>query len=504
MTPLQHPRSVSAATSAGKLGVPQLVSFILASATLLTVVTAVYPTGIAVTGLINFTAGFAVVGVVLMLWAPGYVKMGRHVPNAGAFYAYSATGLNKPLGVGAAWMALASYCLLQVGLYGVTGTAAAPLMRELGWNPPWWLLAGGAAVLVGGLGLTQIKISGRLLAVLLLAEVAFILVVAVAGPLHPSDNGMALEVLDVRQLFAGSAAGATCALVLLGYVGVEQGAVLVEDARRPHWTVGLATYGGILAAAVLYVLSTWSQAATIGTAHLVDSARQHGPDMYWLVVNVTLGPVAVLIGRVLFLTSVNAATLSFHQAFARYAFSAGRDGVVPRWVAYSSRRTGAPVAGSLIQTVIGLTVITVYAIADLDPLVHLFYFGGTVGGVGILLLITLTSIAIVFFLARCQGARAVVLPLVAALILLAMTYAVLTNLDLLLGVDPDSPLLIAVPAMFGALMVAGVVRALYLRCVRPGTYAGIGQGVRSVLAELPDDPDPRALTAPVVLDGSSR
>ena len=47
----------------------------------------------------------------------------------------------------------------------------------------------------------------------------------------------------------------------------------------------------------------------------------------------------------------------------------------------------------MTQSALGLTVIVVYALAGWDPLVTLFYRGGTAGGLGVLLLIAATSIA---------------------------------------------------------------------------------------------------------------
>ena len=56
--------------------------------------------------------------------------------------------------------------------------------------------------------------------------------------------------------------------------------------------------------------------------------------------------------------------------------------------------------GSIAQSVLGLVVIMVYAVLGLDPLVELFFYGGTFGGFGVLLLITATSLSVIAFFAR--------------------------------------------------------------------------------------------------------
>src|SRR6185295_4695892 len=96
---------------------------------------------------------------------------------------------------------------------------------------------------------------------------------------------------------------------------------------------------------------------------------------------------------------------SFHNIISRYAFSLGREGVLPRLFGRTVPGTGAPKNGSLAQSVLGLIVIVVYAVAGWDPLVQLFFWGGTAGGIGVLLLITVSSIAVIGYFARHPEAR---------------------------------------------------------------------------------------------------
>ena len=65
--------------------------------------------------------------------------------------------------------------------------------------------------------------------------------------------------------------------------------------------------------------------------------------------------------QLLFLTSLFAAALAFHNCVWRYIFALGREGVLPA----AFGRTGAnsiPKAASLIQSLTGLAVIVVYAV----------------------------------------------------------------------------------------------------------------------------------------------
>jgi amino acid transporter len=186
------------------------------------------------------------------------------------------------------------------------------------------------------------------------------------------------------------------------------------------------------------------------------------------------------IGRVLFVTSVLAAMISFHNTTARYIFALGRERVLPGILGRTSPRTGSPTRGSLIQTVIGLAVIVGYAVAGWDPVVQLFFWGGTAGGLGVLLLIATTAIAIIcYFLRHPAGEtlwRRLIAPVLAAVALAIVVVLALANFATLLGVEPTSPLRWAIPGAYLVIAILGVIWALTLKSSRPAVYAAIGLG----------------------------
>ena len=135
----------------------------------------------------------------------------------------------------------------------------------------------------------------------------------------------------------------------------------------------------------------------------------------------TLGGGWVRVGEILFATSVLAAMISFHNTCARYGFALGRERVLPGALGQTSPRSGAPVVASLIQSAIGLAVIVIYAIAGWDPILYLFFTIGVTGGFGVLVLIAVTSIAVVAFFAREPSGenawRRTIAPVLAAILL---------------------------------------------------------------------------------------
>jgi amino acid transporter len=173
------PGAVSRALAADRLGVPAVLFFVLAGVAPLTVAAGVIPTAYATTGLTAIPAAFVVIALILALFSAGYVAMARTIRNAGAFYAFIAAGLGRVTGVAAALVALLAYSLLQVGLYGAFGpNAAAEAAAHLGVHAPWWAFALGAWAVVAVLGLARVEVTGRVLGVLLCAELAVVVVIS--------------------------------------------------------------------------------------------------------------------------------------------------------------------------------------------------------------------------------------------------------------------------------------------------------------------------------------
>jgi amino acid transporter len=147
---------------------------------------------------------------------------------------------------------------------------------------------------------------------------------------------------------------------------------------------------------------------------------------------------------------------------------------------------GAPRYASLAQTALALVVLAVYAVAGWDPLVQLFYWGSTTGGVGVLVLYTLTSIAVICFFARNPHGenlwQRLIAPAIATLVLLVVAYLAIDNLAALYGVEPGTGPAKIVPIILLLTFAAGTVWGLILKHTYPQVYQGIGRGARSVTA----------------------
>src|SRR5207253_3693432 len=140
--------------------------------------------------------------------------------------------------------------------------------------------------------------------------------------------------------------------------------------------------------------------------------------------------------------SLFAGLLAFHNTCARYAFALGRERVLFSWLGTTGRHNSAPKWGSITQTMLAAVVITTYAITGWDPVVKLFFWWTVLGGLGVLILMTTTSVAVVAFFARPanrEGAGAwsrIVAPILAVLTLGYVLWISIDQINVLLGTDP--------------------------------------------------------------------
>lgn len=483
---------VSRTLARNRLNVSEVVSFVLGAVAPMTVIAGGATAGWAVTGVTGIPVAYLAIGVALAFFAVGYTTMSRTIVNAGAFYSYITQGLGRIPGVGAAFTALYSYNLMQIGLYGGFGAVASKqLLAWFGLHVAWWVCAFAALIIIGLLGVWRVDINGRILAVLLIAEIVITAVYSVVELRHPAGGTITFDTLAPARLF-DNGIGAGLATAIAGFVGFEATAVYAEEARDPKRTVPRATYVALLVSGALYALCSWAMSVAAGSDKIVEQARTQGSDLMFSLVAPHLAHWWVNVGHLLFITSLFAALLAFHNTVARYAFALGRERVLPAWLGTTGQHNSAPKWGSLTQTMLAAAVLAGYAVSGLDPFVYLFFWLTVLGGVGVLILMTFTSIAVVAYFARPERRMGVntwnwvVAPILATLMLAYALYLTVDQFAVLLGLpDPHSPWRWTLLASFGAVAGLGMLWAVVLKITSSDIYAKIGLGAASVTNAAP-------------------
>lgn len=466
----------TASLAGNRLGAPSVLFFTLSAVAPLTVCAGVITTAYAVTGLSDIPAAFVVLTLVLALFAVGYVAMARRIVNAGAFYSFVAHGLGRSAGVGAAFVAVVAYNALQVGLYGAFGaTLSDYLGAHFDLKVAWWICALAAWCVTALCGTLAVDLNSKVLAFLVTLEIVVIIILTISGIMNPASGGISFATLSPGNLFVSSA-GAALTIGVLAFTGFEQSAIFSEEAREPRRTVNIATYTSIVAIGIVYGGASWAMAVAYGDGQVIDVAKKNGPAAFFDMGGSAISSAA----QVLFITSLFAAMLSFHNAVSRYMFALGRERVLPAAMGRTNLRSAAPQTASLTQSLIGLVVILGFAAAHLDPMVQLFFWIGTTGGFGILILLCATSAAVIGYFFKNAGDesvwRAVIAPGIALILLTYLAWQAVVDYATLLGVAADAAIAWILPASYLFVAVAGIVWGLVLRSLRPTVFASIGLG----------------------------
>jgi amino acid transporter len=441
----------------GAIGVVGILFFVLSAQAPLTGIGGALPLAVALGNGAGAPAAYLVVGLVIALFAVGFIAMSRHVTDEGAFYAYIGRGLGRRLGTGSALLALWSYNTVQACMYGLYGVIVSSLAdSHLGFAPPWWACALVTMALVQLLGSLNIDLGARFLGVLVAAEMGILL----AFSLVTLFTGGGPQGLDPGASFAPSAllAGAPGIALTFGIAsmfGFESTAIYSAEAKDPARTVPRATYLAVAVIALFFAFVSWMVVSSYGADQVVPaagSALESGDSTVLLFSAIAdaLGPWAAEVGGVLLATSLLAGILAFHNASNRYVHSLGEGGALPAVVSRTTRQ-GAPFVASALQTVLALALVMPFAVLGLDPVLTLFAWFSGVAVLGLVVLYFLTSIAVVVFFRRTRldsrPWHTLVAPVLAAVLIAALAVLVLTNFTLLIGgsVGTAVPLVLSVP-----------------------------------------------------------
>jgi amino acid transporter len=382
-------------------------------------------------------------------------------------------------------IALLGYNAMQIGLYGLFAAAAAGFFSDnLGINLPWWVYAFIAMAIIAVLGYRQVDLSVKVLAILVSLEFLIVLILDAAILLKGGQGGS--TPLTLTPFTWASFTSGSVAIALLfnfaSFIGFEATTIYSEEAKDPQRTVPRATYVAVLTIGIFYTLTTYLMVEGQGAAGLQQylGGLQPDPTAFLFVLGDTyIGAALTTVMSLLFISSVFAALLAFHNAVARYLYALGREGLVPAQLGRTHVKHLSPHVGSLNQSVLAFVVVLIFVITGQDPVLALFTWLTQLGTLAIIVLMALASFAVVAFFARHRDfdrnvARTTIAPIVGGVALSAVAVYAASQFGLLIG-NPESPLRWILPALIIVAAVAGVIAALNLKRRSPELYAQMGR-----------------------------
>jgi amino acid transporter len=426
----------------------------------------------------GIAGSFLIVTLILLAFSVGYVAMSRHVKNAGAFYAFAAQGLGGRFGGAAAMIAILSYNAMQIGLMGLFGAVASGTFAQFGLELAWSTWAYIAIALVAVLGYRQVDLSAKVLMLLVLAEFAIVILLNLAILFKGGASGLNLQPFTWSQITSGTPSIGFL-FCFAGFIGFEATTIYSEEAKNPSVTVPRATYISVLAIGALYTITAWLMTMGIGVDQLLPTLQgMPDPSAFLFMLGDTyIGGTLTVVMSVLFMTSIFAAVLAFHNAVARYKFVAGREGILPDAIGLTHPRHQSPHIGSIIQTTISFVVVAVFVAKDLDPVLNLFVWLSQMGTLGVLGLMALTSFSVMAFFGKdAMGETALatkVLPLATGLIMGYLFFIIFRDFGVLTG--SEGMLAWALPALVPLFGAIGFVLASMLASRDPVRFKDLGK-----------------------------
>ncbi len=381
------------------LGLFSLVFFVVAAASPLTGVVGGLPVAIISGNGGGIPVFYILSCIILMLFAVGFIAMSRHVNNAGAFYTYISKGMGENWGASASVLALMAYISIQIAIVAMLGFFTQLFIEEhFSAHIPWWALSMLFVLVCWVLSIKRVEVGGKLLGILMLAEVAIVLLTDVML-LIKKVGPYSFQSFEPSVFMQGNL-GIAFIFTIAAFIGFESTAIYAEECRDPHKTVPRATVCALLLITAFFCFTSWSLVQAYGFDQIVAIASKDPGNFVFNITRQYVGQWAVETMSVLLITSLFAAALAFHNNISRYLFSISRDGLIWKELCKTHPTNGTPHNASHVHSVIMLMLLAGMGSAGLDPMVHIFAIGSAVATLCILILQLSVSAAVILFFRR--------------------------------------------------------------------------------------------------------
>jgi amino acid transporter len=412
---------------------------------------------------------------VLLAFAVGYCAMVRHVPVAGAFYAYISAGLGRIVGLGASFMILTCYFAIGIGAYAFTGLVCAQFLVDVG-GPviEWWVFSLFFWAVVSILAYFHVAVSMKVLGILLAFEIVVVLWFDVAVLFQANIAGALPQVMSSEALFSGNV-GVGLIFTILLFLGFEATAIYRDETRNPETTIPRATNIVVLFIGLFYAVSSFCMIAGLTSVQMAALSDLKPTEIFFEVGARYCGPWFFHVVSVLVLTSVFAADLAVHNVATRYIYSLSTSGVLAHGLGRAHPRFHSPYRASMLVSALYLiaTAGLVYAGFTAD---QLYAWLAGAAAFGLICAMAATSLSAVMFFRREPVAddrwRTLQAPAIAFVCLCVMIYLGFENLPMLIGGSRGlANTLVGVGLLT---FVLGMGYAYWLLIKRPEIYRKIG------------------------------
>ena len=455
-----------------------IVFMVTAAAAPLVVVSTYIPISISSGGGIATPVTYAATTLILVIFTVGFAQMAKRVTSAGAFYTFTAQGLGRPMGLAAGFTVLASYSMISAAIAGGFGYFASALLDEyFGVSVSWYWCAIVGFVLMFLISFFRVTLGAKLLSIALSLEVLIVFSVSVATIGSGGSSGQMPSAFNPAEWGVAPAIGIGFFLAFWSWIGFETTAIYGEETLDPKRAVPRATFIAVLSLGFFYTLAAYAGVVGFGSDSPTQAGNLLGDYFFVLADNHTFGFVRTLMDF-LVVSGFFACAFAFHNNAARYLYSLGRDGILPRALGRTHHRYKSPHVANAAQAVIAAGTVAIFAIRGADPLLQLGTWLAIFCTLGVIAVQLVVSVAVIGYFnrigreSRADVLKTLVAPLVGATAQLVVIILLINNLTFLAG--SDILVVKLIPVYVVVVAVAGFVYALWLRSRDTKRFAAIG------------------------------
>lgn len=443
-------------------------------------------------------AAFLLATIVLTIFSVAYAAMASKVSSVGGFYSYISMGLGRDIGMSAGFASLASYSVFEASLTGLFSFFGNSwLQSHFGINIPWIWLALLMILLTSILSYQDVQISAKILGVALVLEVVMLLIFDAGVILAKEGTNFSLESLNLARVMTpvaaqkvGSvdiAAGAAAVGIFMAFwswVGFEMAPNYAEESRDPKRIIPMSLYISVVGLGLFYIFTSWCAVSAFPSeGEMLAKAVGDSGNFFLAPLEKFVGGWAVEAMALLILTSSFACGMAFHNTAARYMYSLGREGVLPRFLGKTHPTHKSPHVSSTLQSVLAAVWVSLFAYflgtndANAQAYATVYTMLAILGTMLLLILQAIVSIAIIaYFRANHPGEAGIfpslIAPIIAFVSQVYLVYLLVQNLETFGGTGSFGS---RIPWIAFSILAIGLIWGVALRLFAPKAHARIGR-----------------------------
>ncbi|WP_415929322.1 APC family permease [Zhenpiania hominis] len=468
----------------GNMGVGALVMAVLAFSAPLSTATGFIPQlliyGSADNGNGNSAPWIYIICLITLgFFSVGFAKMGTVMERPGGFYAYITDALGKKVGLAAALISAIGYSLVGFFMPGLMAITVGALVEDAGGPEiPWWIYGLIFAVLSTLLASMSIDFSAKFLFIVMCFEAAIMLVFDALCFINGSPAGSGGAGFSFIDLSTGTL-GIAMLFAMGNFYGFEATVVYREEVKEPKKTIPRATFIAVIGIGVFYLLCAWGFIAHFGSAKVTAAAEAETANLFSNVLTDFMGPFAGHLIQIIALVSIFASGLAIQNVGARYFYSLGVDGVIPKIFGKVHPKQNSPYVAAIAIGVLWVALIVILGMICGFDAAYTYTRPNVIGNLFVTAILGTVAVAVLVYMrknAKKYGFTAFQTTIAPIIGLLGIGFTVVLcaiNLNTFLGTTTIGSVLII--ALFVVVAAFGVIYATWLQKNKPETYLRIGR-----------------------------